>query len=132
LAIVGVPVDSRIMGTPAWNVSLGGVYSWPISDALEGFFSADYSYTGNSVSLLNGGSGSEATRPAYSLVNMRVGGTFGDNEVSLNLHNAFNAKPNLGDIGYVGYAQFNASGIIIPQVATLPARTVMLQYKKSF
>jgi iron complex outermembrane receptor protein len=47
------------------------------------------------------------------------------------LHNITNAKPNLGDIGYVGYAQYDAAGSIIPQVATLQPFTLLLQYKKS-
>lgn len=50
------------------------------------------------------------------------------------MHNLTNAKPNLGDIGYVGYAQYQnyAAGTIIPQVATLQPLTVILQYKQSF
>jgi iron complex outermembrane receptor protein len=130
LSIVGVTPGTRILGTPAWNVSLGSVYSHAITSELKGFVSADYSYTGNSVALLNGGAGAESTRPAYSLVNMRLGVDRGNSEVSVNVRNLTNAKPNLGDIGYVGYAQYSAAGMIIPQVATLPPLTVLLQYQK--
>jgi hypothetical protein len=130
LSIVGVTPGTRILGTPAWNVSLGSVYSHAITSELKGFVSADYSYTGNSVALLNGGYGAESTRPAYSLVNMRLGVDRGNSEVSINVRNLTNAKPNLGDIGYVGYAQYSAAGMIIPQVATLPPLTVLLQYQK--
>jgi outer membrane receptor protein involved in Fe transport len=130
LSIVGVTPGTRILGTPAWNVTLGTVYSHPITSELKGFVSADYSYTGNSIALLNGGDGAESTRPAYSLVNMRIGVDRGNSEVSINVRNLTNAKPNLGDIGYVGYAQYNAAGGIIPQVATLPPLTVLLQYQK--
>ena len=130
LSIVGVTPGTRILGTPAWNVTLGTVYSHQMTGELKGFVSADYSYTGNSVALLNGGDGSESTRPAYSLVNMRIGVDRGNSEVSINVRNLTNAKPNLGDIGYVGYAQYNAAGGIIPQVATLPPLTVLLQYQK--
>jgi iron complex outermembrane receptor protein len=94
--------------------------------------SADYSYTGNSVSLLNGGSGLYGDRPPYSLANLRFGVKHEKQELSLNIHNLTNAKPNLGDIGYVGYAQYNAAGTVIPQVATMPPLTVMLQYKNNF
>ena len=52
-------------------------------------------------------------------------------ELSLNLHNLGNVKANLGDIGYVGYAQFNAAGSVIPQVATLQPLTATIQYKLS-
>jgi iron complex outermembrane receptor protein len=52
--------------------------------------------------------------------------------VSLNIHNLTNAKPNLGDIGYVGYAQYASTGTIIPQVATLQPLTVLLQYRYKY
>ena len=117
---------------PEWTASVGGVYTKPVSAMLDGFVSADYSYTGNSVSLLNGGAGAESTRPSFSLVNMRFGLTHKETEVSLNVHNLFNAKPNLGDIGYVGYAQFNAGGTVIPQVATMQPLTVLLRYQRNF
>jgi iron complex outermembrane recepter protein len=131
---IGIQAGSRILGTPAWNVSLGGVYTRPLTSGIDGFVSADYSYTGDSVALLNGGYGVESTRPAYSLANLRFGVDRKETEVSLNIHNLTNAKPNLGDIGYVGYAQYQnyEAGTIIPQVATLQPLTVILQYKQGF
>jgi len=132
LADVGILPGSRILATPAWTASLGGVYTRPISSEYDGFVSADYSYTGDSVSLLNGGSGALSTRPSYSLANLRFGVQHNKSELSLNIHNLTNAKPNLGDIGYVGYAQFNSTGTVIPQVATLQPLTVILQYRSNF
>jgi iron complex outermembrane recepter protein len=132
LASVGVQTDARVSGVPAFTAFAGGVYTHPLSSEMEGFVSADYSYTGNSTSLLVGGAGSQATRPGYSLVNLRFGVDRGRSELSLNIHNLFNAKPNLGDIGYIGYAQYDAAGTVIPQVATLPPLTATLQYIKSF
>jgi iron complex outermembrane recepter protein len=131
LHFAGVATDSRIAGTPAFNATLGGVYTRPITERLDGFVAADYSFTGNSISLLNSGAGAQATRPSYSLVNLRFGVDFQQSEVSLNFRNLTNEKPNLGDIGYIGYAQFNAAGSLIPQVATLQPLTVMLQYRKN-
>ncbi len=104
---------------------------FPLSDSLEGFTELDDSYTGNSQSLLNGGNGFLATRAGYSLANARVGVRYAMTEVSLGVHNLTNAKPNLGDIGYVGYAQYTANGTIIPQVATLQPLTVLLQLRWS-
>lgn len=132
LASVGVPRDSRVSGVPAFTAFVGGMYTHPLGSELEGFVSADYSYTGNSISLLVGGGGSQATRPGYSLTNLRFGIDRGLSELSLNIHNLFNAKPNLGDIGYVGYAQYNQAGQVIPQAATLQTLTATLQYTKSF
>jgi len=84
------------------------------------------------VSLLNGGGGVFATRPSYGLANFRLGVQHGTSEVSLNVRNLTNAKPNLGDIGYVGYAQYTSAGTIIPQVATLQPLTVLLQFRNNF
>jgi iron complex outermembrane recepter protein len=66
------------------------------------------------------------------LANLRFGVKRDKAEVSLNVHNLTNTKPNLGDIGYIGYAQFNSSGTVIPQVATMQPLTVLLQYKNNF
>jgi outer membrane receptor protein involved in Fe transport len=132
LAIVGVTPGTRILGVPAWNASLGGIYTQPIGRGLDGFISADYSFTGDSISLLNSGGGAFATRPSYSLVNLRFGVEHADTQVSLNVKNLTNAKPNLGDIGYNGYAQYSSQGNVMPMVATLQPLTVMLQYQKNF
>jgi iron complex outermembrane recepter protein len=132
LSLFGVLPGTRIAGVPAFTASVGAVYTHRLNADMDAFTSADYSYQGNAISLLVGGGGSEATRPGYSLVNMRFGIDRGQSEFSLNVHNLFNAKPNLGDIGYIGYAQLNAAGGVIPQVATLQPLTVTLQYTKSF
>jgi len=132
LAYAGVASGSRIAGTPALTGNVGLSYERPVFDNKIGFGSIDYSYTGDSVSLLVSGYGSEATRPSYSLVNARFGLRWNGQELALNLHNLTNAKPNLGDIGYIGYAEFNSAGVVTPQVATLQPFTVSLQYKKSF
>ena len=132
LADAGVLPGSPILETPAWTATAGAVYTRPLTTKYDGFVSADYSYTGNSISLLNGGSGLIADRPPFSLVNLRFGAKYEKQELSLNFHNLTNSKPNLGDIGYIGYAQFNAAGVVEPQVATLQPFTVILQYKNNF
>jgi len=132
LSYVGVIAGERILETPALTASVGSVYTWPLNERYDGFVAADYSYTGNSTSLLNGGSGLTETRPSFSLANLRFGVQHEKQEVSLNIHNLTNAKPNLGDIGYIGYAQFSAAGVVMPQVATLQPLTVMIQYKNNF
>jgi iron complex outermembrane recepter protein len=133
--IPGVYSGMRVSGVPAFTATAGAVYTHPLSASVDGFMSADYSYTGNSISLLVGGASTAnpiATRPGYSLVNLRFGIDHGQSEFSLNLHNVTNSKPNLGDIGYVGYAQYSAAGQVIPQAATLQPFTATLQYTKSF
>ena len=132
LGLVGLSAGTRILGTPDVTGTVGAVYKKPVLDNKSAFISVDYSYTGDSVSLLNGGSGAMATRPSYSLVNTRFGLDWGNSELAFNIRNLTNAKPNLGDIGYVGYAQYNAANVVIPQVATLPPATFTLEFKQSF
>jgi iron complex outermembrane recepter protein len=132
LGDVGLQPGSRIPGTPAWNGSLGGVYTRMITSDVQGFVAADYSYTGNRVSLLNGGGGQEAKQQAYSLINARFGIDIGKSEVSLDAHNLTNSKPNLGELGYLGYAQYNSAAVVVPQVATLQPLTMTLQFKRTF
>jgi outer membrane receptor protein involved in Fe transport len=139
---IGVLEGSQVPGVPTWNASVGLAYTQPLSGTLKGIISADYSYTGNSLAVLNGGAGDQVTRPAFSLVNLKFGVERDAYELSLNVHNLLNTKPNLGDLGYVGYAQFvaNAAGqvtyngaglpTVIPQVATMQPLTVMLQFQK--
>lgn len=132
LGIVGIAAGSRMVGTPQWTASVGAVYTRPIASGVEAIVSADYSYTGDSTSLLNQSGGVLMTRPSYSLANLRFGVQSGSHELSLNVRNLTNAKPNLGDIGYNGYIQHDAQGAPIPTVATLQPITVLLQYQKSF
>jgi len=132
LSVAGIFAGSRVLETPAWTATAGVVYTQPLSTQYDGFVSTDYSYTGNSISLLNGGSGLIGERPPFSLVNLRLGVKHERQELSLNFHNLTNAKPNLGDIGYIGYAQFNSAGIVEPQVGTLQPFAVLLQYKSNF
>ena len=117
-------------GVPDFTAFLGGVYTHPLNADTEGFVTADYSYTGNSISLIVGGFGDVATRPGFGLVNLRFGVDRGQNELSLNFRNLFDVKPNLGDIGYIGYVQLNQAGGPIPQVATLQPFTATLQYTR--
>ena len=138
-----LPARWRIVGCHSRNRAFPGLRPghatrWaastrnPARRDIRGFVSADYSYTGDSISLLNGGSGLQATRPPYSLRESALRGAAWEIRDLAQLHNLTNAKPNLGDIGYVGYAQYNAAGTVIPQVATLQPFTVILQYKNNF
>ena len=126
----GIQPGTRVSGVPDFTAFIGGVYTHPLNADTEGFVTADYSYTGNSISLIVGGFGDVATRPGFGLVNLRFGVDRGQNELSLNFRNLFDVKPNLGDIGYIGYVQLNQAGGPIPQVATLQPFTATLQYTR--
>ncbi len=128
----GVLPGTRISGIPTWTATAGATYHHALARELVGFVTGEYSYTGDSTSLLNGGAGAVATRPSYSLVNLRFGLQRSTTELAVNIRNLTNVKPNLGDIGYIGYAQHDASGLVIPQAATLAPLTVTLELRQSF
>jgi len=128
----GQTVGSRIYQQPRVTASAAAIYNFPISDGLSGFVAGDYGYTGNSVSA-NGGVASNLVRPGYSLANLRGGLRWKTSELSLNVSNLTDARPNLGDISYIGYERFVAgTSTPMPQVATLPPRTVTLQLSQQF
>ncbi|HEX7648867.1 MAG TPA: hypothetical protein VF450_15815, partial [Noviherbaspirillum sp.] len=65
--------------------------------------------------------------------NLRGGLRWKSSELSLNVANLTDARPNLGDISYVGYERFVAgTSTPMPQVATLPPRTVTLQWSQRY
>ena len=125
---IGEPVGSRIDATPRWTASLGAVYAQAIDDRLTARIAADYSFTGNSGSSNNGPF--RLVRPAYATINLGIGVNWAKSELRLRVRNLADAKPNLGDITYIGYGLYSDAGRTnpIPQVATLPPRTLTLQY----
>jgi outer membrane receptor protein involved in Fe transport len=128
----GQAVGSRIYQQPRVTASMAAVYNFPIEDGLSGFVVGDYGYTGDSISA-NGGVNSNLIRPSYSLANLRGGVRWKTSELSLNIANLTDTRPNLGDISYIGYERYVAgTSTPMPQVATLPPRTVTLQLSQRF
>lgn len=125
------PVGARVKQVPTWTGTLGAVYERALTASLKGFASADYSYVGESIS--SNSTSLALVRASYSLVNARVGIVWDRSQLSLDVSNATNRRPNLGDVGYLGYQRFEADGSTpIPQVVTMPPRRIMLQYRRRF
>ena len=128
----GQAVGSRIYQQPRVTASIGAVYTAPIGPGKTSFVAGDYGYTGNSISA-NGGAGTNLVRPGYGMANLRGGVRWQASELSLKITNLNNAKPNLGDLSYIGYERYVAGTMTpLPQVATLPPRTVMLELTQKF
>lgn len=132
--VSGQAAGARVFQIPRWTANASGTYSWPVDhDDSLAFISGDLAYTGDSVSG-NGGSGSELIRPAYAIINARFGVRWAKGELSLDIRNLTDARPNLGDIGYLGYAEYEAAdpGTRRPQVATLPPLSAVLRFRQSY
>lgn len=121
----------RIRQVPELTATLGANYTRELRPGLRGFASADWSHVGNSVSA--NATTRPLLRPSYRLLNLRAGVAWGSSELVLEVRNAGNARPNLGDLGYLGYQRFDAAtGNPVPQVATLPPRTFNVQLRRDF
>lgn len=121
----------RIRQVPELTATLGLSYSRELRPGLRSFGSMDWSHVGKSESA--NANTQALVRPSYRLLNLRGGMAWGGTELALEVRNAANARPNLGDLGYLGYQRFDpANGNPIPQVATLPPRTVTIQLRREF
>lgn len=123
---------SQLDHVPKSTISMGAKYTQRINGTYTGNISATYSRTGSSISSNNGPF--NLVRQGYSLINLRAALNWSQSELSLRVHNLTNEKPNLGDLTYIGYGLFTdaSKSAPIPQVVTLPPRTLMLQYMSHF
>lgn len=128
----GQAVGSPVFQVPRLTASLGAVWTHRLSEQLTGFVVADASYTGKSLSA-NSGADLRLERAAYRLANLRGGVRWARSELSLGIRNLTNARPTLGDIGYLGYQRYvPGTTTPLPQVVTMAPRTVTLQYRRQF
>lgn len=123
---------SEIDHAPKSTLSMGAKYARRINDTFTGYISASYSRTGSSISSNNGPF--NLVRQGYSLINLRTALKWSQSELSFQIKNLTNEHPNLGDLTYIGYGLFTdaSKSTPIPQAATLPPRTLMLQYTSHF
>lgn len=130
----GEAVGSRVRETPELTASGGFEYTQQLTSKFEGFISGDASHVGNSLSSISSAS-SVLTRPAYTLVNGRLGVRWDNYEVALFLKNLTNAEPNLGDLNPISYSRYviNAEGapVILPRVATVEPFMFGIQFRGS-
>jgi iron complex outermembrane recepter protein len=131
----GEALGSRVRETPEVTATAGFEYAQPLTGNLDGFISGDASHVGDSLSSISSAS-SVLVRPAYTLVNGRLGVRWGKYELALFLKNLTNAEPNLGDLNPISYSRYviNAQGVstILPRVATLQPFMFGLQFRGAF
>lgn len=129
----GQAVGDRVYQVPRWTATAAADFDWRLTAGLNGFAGADAALTGDSVSG-NSGGGLALVRAAYVLVNGRIGVRWKRSELSLEVKNLGNVRPNLGDIGYLGYAQHEAadSDVPAPQVVTLAPLSAMVRFRRRY
>jgi outer membrane receptor protein involved in Fe transport len=131
----GLLAGSRVLQVPDFTGSLAVTYSRPITSTLNGFLSADYSYTGDSYSEITldiDGDSGVIHRGGFGIFNARTGLTSARYTLEFYAKNLTNKEANLGELATVSYLQFDSHGQTIPRVAVLPPLQLGLQIKKSF
>jgi iron complex outermembrane recepter protein len=121
------PVGSRLFNIPKFTVSVAGDYNWALTDGLDAFIGADYSFVDKSLSGVV-----EAQRPSYQIVNARLGIRRGEMEIGLFARNLFDERANLGDLSNLSFGKFDTDGNIIPRVVVLHPRQLGVSFRHSF
>jgi outer membrane receptor protein involved in Fe transport len=89
---VGQPLN----GVPKWNGTANAKYEHATNSLGRAFFRVDYTHVGDSLTL-NNSTVFGRIRPAYDLVDLRVGTVMKKLEISIYGKNITNSHPNLGD-----------------------------------
>jgi outer membrane receptor protein involved in Fe transport len=130
-----LPPGTRILEVPAVTATVSARYETPIGASRTAFVTSDYSYTGDSLSE-NTSVNYPVTRPAYSMVNARIGMTWGKSELSLFGNNLTNQKANLGDLQFWTFRQSitlpGGQSVLDPRVAVSRPIQIGIRYQHAF
>ncbi len=122
----------RVPQVPRVTATIGADYHRALTDSLDGFVHADYSYVGSSTSSINANTDASGRlipriRPSYEVVNARIGGVYQGFEVAVFAKNLTNERANLSDSVAVGA---DAPGRA--RVTINPPRTIGLELRTKF
>jgi len=122
---------SFVHEVPELTATAAATYTQPLTAAIDGFVSTDFSHVGSSTSAISSFS-SPLVRPAYNILNLRIGARRNHDELSLYATNVTDARANLGDINPIGYVRYQDDGAILPRVAVLRPFTMGLRFEHGF
>ena len=102
----------QVFQAPKWIANVVGRYEWGVRDDIRPYVQAQYSYRSSSYGDVQDSPGS--LMPAYSLVNARIGASFGGHyDASLWIQNAANQVyyQSLGIANITGAGAYGFSGL---------------------
>lgn len=98
------PPNSPLGLVPKWTASISGSYEAPLSDDLDFFIAADYSYTSSTkVPSVADGNAEFFTRQPLNLVNGNIGLKFGQSQLMVYVKNLFDKRLTYGDQPMSGF-----------------------------
>lgn len=122
--------DSRLAQVPRFTGSISGYYRAPVTDRVDLFAAADYSYT-SSVKVADN-VGGFLTRKPFNMVNANIGLGFGNSELLIYGKNLFDKRLNFGDLYANGFERQDDAGQRLPRGAVSRPRQIGMQYRLSF
>lgn len=128
------PANSPLPLVPRWTGTISGYYEAPISNSLQLFMAADYSYT-SSVKVSDGNSGFYTRKP-LNFVNANAGLSFGSSQVMVFVKNLFDKRLNFGNQPSSGFERQelldDGSYQRLPRGIVSRPRQIGVQYQFSF
>jgi len=120
----------RLLQVPEWTANASIYYSFPVSFAESAYLNANYSYTGDSVTIFPDDpafSEAAAVRDSYDLLHIRAGFQFATWQASIFVQNVFDENANLSEV-----ISLAAEIPGFERYATNRPRTIGVQMRKNF
>jgi outer membrane receptor protein involved in Fe transport len=116
---------------PELTATAAATYTHSLTSTVDGFASMDFSHVGSSTTAISSFA-APLTRPAYNVLNVRLGVRRSSNELSLYANNVTDERANLGDLNPLGFARYDSNGAIEPRVALLRPFALGLRFQHGF
>jgi outer membrane receptor protein involved in Fe transport len=131
--LVNAAPNSRLLLVPKWTASVSGYYETPVSNTVDFFVAADYSYTSSArVPTVGDTTAAFVVRPPINLVNANFGFRFGKSQVMFYAKNVFDKRLAFGAQQSSGFERYDEFGSLQLRGAVSRPRQLGVQFQVGF